>query len=71
MCPQPSAGGQPALPNVIYITSPLLAETATRPRVVTPDPAIAESSMSPLGGGADSVREDNMDVSKRVGLDQN
>src|SRR5688500_18856387 len=34
-------------------------ETATRSRVVTPDSAIAESWVSPLGGGASSVREES------------
>jgi hypothetical protein len=39
-----------------------LPETATRPRVATTDVAVAVSRVSTLDEGADSVREDNMDV---------
>jgi hypothetical protein len=50
---------------LIYIYHPFfLSETATRPRVATPDQAVAESLLSTLGGGAYSVRGDNKDKIK-------
>jgi hypothetical protein len=58
----PTAGVSP-LPTLIYIVPLFLSETVTRSRVVTPDSVITMTMVSALGDGADSIRENDADVS--------